>query len=410
MAKKKATEENNVNEDDFFANIAKASGGKLFKDAGFTSYFIDSGNFSLNYILSGKYFGGGYAAAKVTEVFGLPGSSKSLLSYCFLAGCQKMGGIAIYLDCERAGNAKFAEKAGKVDSSKLISYEPMSIEQVEAKIINSIKLIRKHKPDAPIGIVWDSLTVSPTDREIKENDLPEQYTEAQFKAIVGSKERPAERAKAVSDFCRKVTPFLDENNATLFVINQIRHKLNVMFGSPETTPGGLSLSFYASCRMRTSTTTQILDPKVKVPIGTTFKFVNKKNRHVSPGLVADGIQLYFDHGINPISGLLTSLISSKRITGAGTYTINPEFTDGEEVTFRAAKSRNTVPLDILYQYPKLIDAETADQIKNYLEPYAEAIRLSSGEDFAEATVSEKEADEDETEFSDGGHLMDQGND
>ena len=254
MAKRKQEKEevNDSKSDDLFSELLKTAKANTLDTAGKCPYFIDTGNLALNYMCSGRFATGGIPGGRITEVFGPPATSKSLLGYCCLASCQRLNGIAVLLDCERAGNAEFAEKAAHLNTSRLITYEPISIEEVEKKIISATNAIRKHYgKDIPILFVWDSIGVSPTEREWSEIGLPENPTAAQLKAV-GS-ERPGERARAAGDLLRKINPFINENNATLYIINQIRSKIGVLYGSPETNAGGgKSLEFYASCRLRTS--------------------------------------------------------------------------------------------------------------------------------------------------------------
>ena len=132
MAKKKT--------DDFLSQILKDTGGLTLDIAGKIPYYIDTGNLALNYMCSGKFTDGGIPGGRITEVFGPPATSKSLLGYCCLGATQRMGGIAILLDCERASSAEFASSAGHVDPSKLITYEPISIEKVKSKILGKTKI------------------------------------------------------------------------------------------------------------------------------------------------------------------------------------------------------------------------------------------------------------------------------
>lgn len=228
MAKKK-TNENTTEADDMFSKLLKATKAPTLDTAGKVSYFIDTGNLALNYMCSGRFATGGIPGGRITEVYGPPATSKSLLGYCCLASCQRMGGITVLLDCERAGNADFAEKAAHLNPSRLITYEPISIEEVEKQIIAATKHIRTfYSKDVPILFVWDSISVSPTEREWSETELPENPTAAQLKAV--GKERPGERARASGDLLRKVNPFINENNATIYVINQTRSKIGVLYG------------------------------------------------------------------------------------------------------------------------------------------------------------------------------------
>ena len=227
MAKKKN------NEDDFILELAKNTGGRVLKGMGDSKYFINTGNFALNYINSGKFINGGIPTG-ITEIYGPSQSAKSLLGYTIMGRCQKQGGYVVLLDCERASNEHFAETAGHVDPNKVIVQRPDSIEKCQEKIINITKRIREAKgKDVPILFVWDSIGVTMCERECRELKLPPGYTQAQYKQIVGGKEQPGERAKAASGFLRKINPFLDEQNASLFIINQIRYKIGLLFGNPE---------------------------------------------------------------------------------------------------------------------------------------------------------------------------------
>lgn len=399
MAKKKSQD---PSWDDVFADLAKETGGSLFKDTSKVGYFIDTGNLALNYASSNRFITGGIPGGKITEIYGPPATSKSLLGYSILAGCQRMGGFAIYLDCEMAGNADFAQSAGHVDINRLLSYELYSIEKVEAKILSVIKAIRAKYPDKPIVFVWDSIGASPTEREWSENELPEKYTKEQFKKIVGSNERPGERARASGDLLRKLNPFLKQNDVTLLVINQVRNKIGVLYGDPESRSGGKALEYFGSCRFRTSAHKMIESKQLKVPVGVNLKFVNKKNRSRAPGMKIEGVQLYFNEGINPLGGLLYALQVAERIEGGkGNFTVKEPWADGKEVKFKASMARNDVPMEILLECPKLIDAESREQVEEYLNIFKGAIDLSSGNTIEEKAI---EGDDEDIDVDDIEHL------
>lgn len=404
MAKKK-TNENITEVDDMFNKLLKATKAPTLDTAGKVSYFIDTGNLALNYMCSGRFATGGIPGGRITEVYGPPATSKSLLGYCCLASCQRMGGITVLLDCERAGNADFAEKAAHLNPSRLITYEPISIEEVEKQIIAATKHIRTfYSKDVPILFVWDSISVSPTEREWSETELPENPTAAQLKAV--GKERPGERARATGDLLRKVNPFINENNATIYVINQIRSKIGVMYGSNETTAGGgMGLPFYASCRLRTSIGKNI-ENKNGLPLGVNLKFANKKSRNCAPGMKTEGVQLFFESGINPLGGLLSVLVAVGRLdAGKGNYSVKPEYTlDGNPLSFKASAVRNDIPYDILLSCPKLIDLETEEDVEKYFEPHMPAIQLATGGSIVEKTINEDGDSIDEADEVEDGTL------
>jgi len=387
MAKKKSANA----EDSFFADMAATTGGITLDTAGTVPYFIDTGNLSLNYMNSGKFIHGGIPGGRITEVKGPPATSKSLLGYSCLGSCQRMKGISVLLDCERAGNADFAQAAGHVDPSRLITYEPISIQQVEAKILVATKAIRKHYgTETPILFVWDSIGVTPTDREWKETELPENPTQAQIKAV--GLERPGERARAAGDLLRKMNPFMNEQNATLFVINQTRKAIGT-YGTPNIgAGGGEALKFFASCRMDTNIG-KMIESKKGLPLGVNLRFANKKSRSFVPGLKTEGVQLFFETGINPLGGLLSILVAAGRIDNysGSHYRVLEPWADGKDVTFQAAKGPNTIPLDVLFEAPRLVDGETEEEVRAYLAPFDAAIRMATGDNI----VEKKSEDDDE---------------
>ena len=389
MAKKKNTEDRNI---DMLADITKLTGGTTLDLAGEVPYFVDTGNFALNYMCSGRFVGGGFPGGRIIEVYGPPATSKSLLGYCCLGAVQRMGGIAVLLDCERAGNAEFAERAGNVDSTKLIVYEPVSIQQVESKIIAATKAIRKfYGVEIPILFVWDSIGVTPTEREWSEMDLPENPTQAQLKAV-GS-ERPGERARAAGDLLRKINPFLNEQNATLFIINQIRKTISTMpYANPNVgAGGGEALKFYASCRLETAVG-KTIETKNELPLGVNLRFTNRKSRSSTPGLKTKGIQLFFDSGINPLGGLLSIMIANERVVpyAKGRYRVDDKYSDGQDITFSANKEKNEIPLEVLLKAPKLVDAENEEQLRDYLKPYSKAIEFANSDSIVEKSALEDE--------------------
>lgn len=390
MAKKKTMKRppELVDDSNFFAELAEETGGQVFDEVGDTPYFIDTSNLALNYICSGKFFGGGIPGNKITECYGPESCGKSLLGYCVLAGIQAMGGIGIYLDCERAGNAVFASRVAHLDASKLVVYDPPYFELLEKKVISATNNIRNHfGPDKKILFVWDSIGVTMCEREWRETELPENYTQAQFKAIVGGHEAPGERAKKAGGLLRRLNPFLNENNAALFVINQTRSKIGVMFGSPETTAGGgKALSYYASCRLAFGAAKKFEDKKKDIPLGVNLKIRNKKNRCFTPFLMAENVPLFYDRGINPLGGLLGALINAGRIEGKGTYTVQEPWAGGQEIKFKASKERNDVNSDILFKCPALVDADGPEQVREYLGQFAEAIDLSNSSDVEEVDL------------------------
>jgi recombination protein RecA len=401
MKRKKTTDNHDL--DDIFGSVAKDTGGDILSDIDSVKYFVDTGSLALNYICSGRFIDGGIPGGKLTEIYGPSSSAKSLIGNNILFGCQKINGVPILLDCENSANKEFIEKASHVDNKKLLRYSPQSLEDVFSKIYSVIENIRKRNKTVPIVIVYDSIGVSPSARELREVDLPEDYDKATYKKIVGGNEQPGERAKICSRELRKLNSVMADSDATVIILNQTRDKIGIMYGNPETTAGGgNALPFYASCRIRPQTQKKIekkITAKKTKILGVNLKIKNVKNKTHKPFVESEGIQLLFDKGINPVSGLLSCLLEEERIIakGAGNFIIKDEFLgeNKESNKFKASMERNDVPIEILIKNPLLIDAKNPKEVEDYLAPYMEAIKFEADEDTIEVEV--KDDNEEATE-------------
>jgi recombination protein RecA len=227
MARKKTS-----SDDELFAAIAKETGGDLLSDRNNTTYYLDTGSLAVNYIMSGKFVGGGLAGGRIIEVYGPSSSGKSFIAANAIFGCQKLNGICAILDCENATNGPFMQKTSHLNLKQVIRYTPQSLESAFRKIHTGIKTIRTRVPDLerPILFVYDSISVSPCERELKENDLPDNYKASDWKKLVGRKEQPGERAKICGNELRKLQGILERTNTNLLIINQTREKIGVMYG------------------------------------------------------------------------------------------------------------------------------------------------------------------------------------
>lgn len=402
MGRKKLSIDSNNNDslDDLFKEIAKETGGDVLDKIDSVNYFVDTGSLALNYICSGKFIDGGIPGGKLTEIYGPSSSAKSLFGNNILFGCQKMGGIPVLLDCENSANKEFIKKASHCDLNKVLRYTPQSLEEVFSKMYSVIEKIRKKDSERPIVIVYDSIGVSPSARELREVDLPEDYDKATYKRIVGGNEQPGERAKICSRELRKLNSVMEKTGATVIILNQTREKIGIMFGNPETTAGGgNALPFYASCRIRPQTQKKIekkITAKKNKILGVNIKLKNVKNKTHRPFVESEGVQLLFDKGINPLSGLLSCLMEDDRIEakGAGNFIIKEKYLgeDKEDNKFKASLDRNEMPLEVLFKNPALINAESREQVENYFAPYMDAINFEISGDVVEVDSSEDDDD------------------
>jgi recombination protein RecA len=171
--------------------------------------FISTGNLALNYIISGKFFDGGFPIGKITEIYGSEATGKSLLALNALVETQKRGGVAVLIDSEYSFNNNFFRSLGG-DLNKLIVYQPTSVEDSYEFIEKIVSKVREFNKDILITIVYDSIAATPTKFEL-ENDLD--------KADYGK------RAQIHSKAMRKMAGFLSTNNVTFIAINQVRHTM-----------------------------------------------------------------------------------------------------------------------------------------------------------------------------------------
>jgi RecA/RadA recombinase len=423
MAKKKMASTDALNddvfedsEDSFYESLATKNNGDVLSNIDSISYFVDTGSLALNYICSGRFMGGGVPGGKLTEIYGPNSSCKSLLGANILFGCQRSKGVAVLMDCENSANKEFIQQASHCNLKRIIRFTPQSLEAVFSKMYSIIKGIRETKANSvPIVILYDSIGVSPSERELKEINLPEKYTQAEFKRIVGRLEQPGERAKICSRELRKLNTIMEKNNATVVILNQTRDAIGKFspMGTPKTTAGGgNALPFYASCRLETKTQIKIekkiVDKKKKI-MGINVKLKNVKNKTHRPHIESENIQLLFDRGINPLSGLLTCLMDSDRdlsgketgpriqSSGKGSFTVNPAYSGGKEYKFKASVTQNSIPIQVVLDCPYLIDAESAEQVQDYLNPFMESILFDIS---ADPNIEANNADEDDDEFID----------
>ncbi len=409
MAKKKSATEFNL--DDEYALLAASTDGDVLDTLDTVKFFIDTGNLAVNYSCSGKFVPGGIPAGRIIEAFGPEASGKSLIGSNTLYGAQRKNGWAILIDCENASNADFMKKISHLNVKHVLRYAPSSLERAFRQIHVVVRKIRDREKELkserrPIMVVFDSLTVPPCERELKENDLPMDFNVADWKRIVGRKEQPGERAKVISAEMRKLQSMVVKEDVTVYLINQIRHNIGVMYGNPETVPGGNSVKFYSSLRFRTANRKKIEQKGIGKYAGINMQVKNIKNRMHRPFIAADDVKLYFDHGIDPISGLLNCLIEDERIKGKGTYAVEAKYLpEGKsEYKFKAKKADNTVPVKVLLDCPKLVDAETAEEVQQYLDCWASGLNASLSGAFEQKDVGLNE--DGEPIESDGGDYED----
>jgi len=237
---------------------------------------------------------GGLPRGRVIEIFGPESSGKTTLALHVVAEAQKAGGIAAYVDAEHALDAKYAQKLG-VNINDLFVSQPDSGEQA-LEITES--LVRSNAVDV---LVIDSVAAL-TPRAELEGDMGDSL--------------PGLQARLMSQALRKLTAVVGRSNTCLIFINQIREKIGVMFGSPETTTGGRALKFYSTLRLDIRRITQIKDGENVVGSRTKVKVVKNK---VAPPFREAEFDIIYGEGISKLGELIDIGVENKIVDKAGAW-------------------------------------------------------------------------------------------
>ena len=289
---------------------------------------ISSGSLGLDLALGVN----GYPRGRVIEIYGPESSGKTTLTLHAIAEAQKAGGIAAFIDAEHAFDRNYAEKLG-VDIENLIMSQPDNGEQALEIAEN---LIRSGAIDI---VVIDSVAALTPKSEI-EGEMGDS--------------KMGLHARLMSQALRKLTGTISKTNCTVFFINQLREKIGVMFGNPETTTGGNALKFYASVRLDIRRSSQIKDGDNVIGNRTKVKVVKNK---VAPPFKTAEFDIMYGEGVSKTGEILDLAVEFEIIKKAGSW-----FSYGET---KLGQGRDAVKA-LIKDNPELAD-ELEQKIKDYIK-------------------------------------------
>ena len=317
--------------------------------------WISTGSKLLDYICSNRK-NGGLPEGRIVEIFGPPSIGKSHIATQIARTTQQMGGIVVYIDTENATSVENLKMLGVDVSKRFVYVDTHCTEEVLSIAESTIMKAKAMDKDIPVTIVWDSVAASSPKAE-----------------LLGDydKESIGLQARAISKGMRKITGVISNQNVLFVILNQIRTKIGVMYGDPDTTPGGKAIPFHASTRIKLGAGQQIKDGDDVVGIHVWAKTI--KNKVAAPFRKVD-FEIHFGVGIKEHEQIFDILRKN-----------GPEIIKGKEISVSGTGSwkcitiTNTSTGEIIsekkFHKPKFNEIMNDEEYSGYVDDLLEAVMV-----------------------------------
>ncbi len=315
---------------------------------------ISTGALSLDLALGGK----GFPRGRIIEIFGPESSGKTTIALHAVAAAQKQGGVAAFIDAEHALDPSWAKRLG-VDLEALLVSQPSNGEEA-LKIAEM--LVKSNAVDI---IVIDSVAALVPKNEV-EGEIGDSHVGLQ--------------ARLMSQALRILNPVISKTKTCIIFINQIRQKIGVMFGSPETTAGGLALKFYASVRLDVRKISTVKEGEESVGSRIRAKVVKNK---IAPPFRSSEFDLMYDHGISRAGDLIDLAVEDGFLEKSGAW-----LNYGETRLGNGRENAKT----FLNEHPKVLDEITRKVLDKRVPELRNAIAAAAAEEKAAPAPPEKKAE------------------
>ena len=285
--------------------------------------WISTGSKLLDYICYNRK-NGGLPEGRIIEIFGPPSIGKSHIATQIAKSTQEMGGVVVYIDTENATSVENLGLLGINVSNRFVYVDTHCTEDVLSIAEATIMKARALEKDVPVTIVWDSVAASSPKAELLGD-----YD----KNSIGL------QARAISKGMRKITGVIANQNVLFVILNQTRMKIGVMFGDPETTPGGKAIPFHATMRIKLGAGQQIKDGDDVIGIHVSAKTIKNK---VAPPFRKVNFEIHFGVGIKEHEQIFDLLRKN-----------GPEEIDGKEISVSGTSAWKSFTI---------IDVKTGEEI------------------------------------------------